>query len=190
MKKVFLVAIILLLAVNLLHAKDMFSYSSKGNSVEIQFENKNDLSSETENTFTTIALPSEDIEIIIHDFTLSEFSDKGEFLKNVDQFDDARIEKVSSFTMRELRGHTLQIKTQIYNEKEHAYSKIERLDFEIVPQNVQSAPQYLSKAFYKLYPQLVDNFDQSYLAGLPVQPSKMLIICHQLLQNYIQDFIN
>jgi hypothetical protein len=190
MKKVFLAAIILLLAVNLLHAKDMFSYSSKGNSVEIQFDNNKDVSSETENAFTTIALPSEDIEIVIHNFTLSEYSDKGEFLKNADQFDEARIVKTNSFTMRELRGHTLQIKTQIYNENEHTYSKIEKLNIEIVPQNVQSAPQYLSKAFYQLYPQLVDNFDESSLAGLPFQPSKMLIICHQLLENYIQDFIN
>ncbi len=190
MKKVFLVATILLLAVNLLHAKDMFTYSSKGNSVEIQFNNNNDVISEITNAFTTIALPSEDIEIIIRDVTLSEYSDKGEFLRNVDQFDDARIIKTNSFTMRELRGHTLQIKTQIYNEKEHAYSKIEKLNFDIVPQKIQSAPQYLSKAFYKLYPQLVDNFDESSLADLPVQPSKMLIICHQLLKNYIQDFIN
>ena len=190
MKKVFLVATILLLAVNLLHAKDMFTYSSKGNSVEIQFENNNDVSSEVKNAFTTIELPSEDIDIIIHDVTLSEYSDKGEYLKNIEQFDDARIIKTNSFTMRELRGHTLQIKTQIFNEKEHTYSNIEKLSFEIVPQNVQSAPQYLSKAFYKLYPQLVDNFDESSLAGLPVQPSKMLIICHQLLENYIQDFIN
>ena len=190
MKKVFLVAIILLCAMNLLHAKDMFSFSSKGNSIQIQFENNKDLLSETENVFTTIALPSEVIEIIINDFTVSEYSDTGDYLKNVDQLDDARIEVTHSFTMRELCGHTLQIQTQIYNEKEHTYSKIEKLNFEVVPGNVQSAPHNLSKAFDQLYPKLVDNFDESYLAGLPVQPSKMLIICHQLLENYIQDFIN
>ena len=190
MKKVFLIAVILMCAMNLLHAKDMFTYSSKGNSIQIQFENNNDLSSETENAFTTIALPSNDIEIVIHDFTLSEYSEKGKFLKNVQEIENSRIEKVNSFTMRELCGHTLQIKTQVYNEKEHTYSKIEKLNFEIIPQNAQAVPQYLSKAFYQLYPKLVDNFDESYLAGLPVQPSKMLIICHQLLENYIQDFIN
>jgi len=191
MKKSLLVVIILLFAVSLINAKDMFSFSSKGNSIEIQFENNDEpFSLESENAFTTIALLSDDIEIIIHDFTLSEYSGNGKFLKNVEEIENSRIEKINSFTMRELRGHTLQIKSQIYNEEEHTYSKIEKLNFEIVPKNVQSVPQYLSKAFIQLYPHLVDNFDESYVAGLPVQPSKMLIICHQLLENYIQDFIN
>ena len=191
MKKSLLIFAILLFAVSLIHAKDMFSFSSKGNSVEIQFENSDEpFSLGSENAFTTIALPSDDIEIIIHDFTLSEYSEKGQFLKSGEEIESSRIEKISSFTMRELRGHTLQIKSQIYDEKDRTYSKIEKVNFEILSKNTQSAPQYLSKAFYQLYPYLVDNFDRSYLSGLPVQPSKMLIICHQLLENYIQDFID
>ena len=191
MKKSLLIFAILLFAVSLIHAKDMFSFSSKGNSVEIQFENSDEpFSLGSENAFTTIALPSDDIEIIIHDFTLSEYSEKGQFLKSGEEIESSRIEKISSFTMRELRGHTLQIKSQIYDEKDRTYSKIEKMNFEILSKNTQPAPQYLSKAFYQLYPYLVDNFDRSYLSGLPVQPSKMLIICHQLLENYIQDFID
>jgi len=58
MKKSLLVVIILLFAVSLINAKDMFSFSSKGNSIEIQFENNDEpFSLESENAFTTIALP-------------------------------------------------------------------------------------------------------------------------------------
>ena len=130
MKKSFLVVIILVFAVSLIHAKDMFSFSSKGNGIEIQFENSDEsFSLGSENAFTTIALPSDDIEIIIHDFTLSEYSENGKFLKNVEEIESSRIKKITSFTMREIQGHTLQIKIQAYNENDCTYSKIEKVNF-------------------------------------------------------------
>ncbi|MBN2017787.1 MAG: T9SS type A sorting domain-containing protein [Candidatus Cloacimonetes bacterium] len=190
MKKVFVVTMILLLALNILHAKDMFSYSSKGNSIEIQFENTIDMTAAEDNVFTTIAVPSDDIEIVIHTCVLSEYDDAGNLLKTVDQIDEKRILKTNSFTMRDLSAHTLQIKTNVYNEKHNTYSKIEKMEFEIVPTNDRQVPKSLSKAFYKVYPSVVDNFDESYLEGLQLQPSNMLIICHQLLENYIQNFID
>ena len=190
MKKFLCSVSVFLLAVISLCAGECFSFDTKSDAIEIHFTNKRIALIEENVIATTIALSSLNVDLQVNDCTISEYTPDGKLLSSYKGSADKRITVSNSFVMRELVGHTINIEDIIYNKNEDSYSRIESAEITLIPKGQINYPQSISKVFKPVYRSLVENFDSSYLAGLPAKSSKMLIICHQILANYIQDFID
>ncbi|HEX37335.1 MAG TPA: T9SS type A sorting domain-containing protein [Candidatus Cloacimonetes bacterium] len=191
MKKILCTLAVFILANTALFAGKHFTFNTKGDGIDIHFTDSRATEILEEKVIsTTITLPSMDVEIIINDCTIAEYSTDGELLSTYKGSAGQRIAVANSFAFRELIGHTITIKNVIYDKEKDIYSEIVSADISVIPRGQFNYPGSISRVYKPVYRSLVENFDSSYLAGLPTEPSKMLIICHQILANYIQDFIN
>ncbi len=191
MKKFFYILSLSILSLSSLAANEHFSFNAKGDDTEIHFTNNRMTNVLQEHVLsTTIALPSTDVQISVNECTISEYDSDGELRSSRKGTADQRIFVSNNFIMRELAGHTITIKDMIFDQNKNVYSKIESADITIRPKDHIKTAQSISRAFKPVYESFVENYDSSYLAGLPTEPSKMLIICHQILVNFIQDFVD
>ncbi len=149
---------------------------------------------DSEDIYKMIALPCDEVEILVDNCQTSIYSKKGELLQRSDKLNENCVELVKSYIMRELKAHQIKIKTEI--EKDDMIIVLDKLDFEIIPKAKMDLPDGISPAFLPIYKALVDNFDNSYLTDISIRPSKMLIITHQdLLTNpivapYFEKFVS
>ena len=188
MKKL-LILVIGLIVFSPLFANEEFRYESKNNGVTIYFENDNPVINQ-DNTIIekVIAIPYNEVEIIVNNCEVSIYSKEGKFLHNTFIKGNDKVELTKSFVMRELIAHQIRIK--LLDESAKNISVLKNLDIEIIPKGSTEIPGNISQAFLPIYKSFVDNFDSSYLNNLEITPSKMLIICNSVLVGFITDFIH
>lgn len=134
----------------------------------------------------TLAIAATEVELIISHCEIESFSPQGELLetKRVSGEDFARIS--SSFVMRELYGHNVEI--ELSSSSGSTIDKLKKIDLEVRGTKPVAIPNRVSRAFLPIYKNSIDNFEISYLRNLEVQESKMLIITHQQLLPTVQFF--
>lgn len=182
MKK-FLLLMLLLFTVHSLFG--LLEYQRFGDGLRITFIN-DDNSLEQSDLDQIIALPSRGVDILVNECEIAEYSVDGELFRTRSVKGDDYIELQKSFVMRDLFAH--QIKINKAKETDGISTVLKSIDIELRMTDPVQIPQNISSAFLPIYRSIVDNFDRSYLRGASVSPSKMLIITHQILLNYVQVF--
>ncbi|MDZ4182911.1 MAG: C25 family cysteine peptidase, partial [Candidatus Cloacimonadaceae bacterium] len=93
----------------------------------------------------------------------------------------------NSFTMREMRGFTVVMQTQVLQgDRIHT---LKNVDFSLSGSQPIELPTSVSPAFIDAYKVLADNYQTSYLRNLPVARPKMLILSHTNLSSFQNDYI-
>ena len=182
MKK-FLLLMLLLFTVHSLFG--ILEYQRSGDGLRITFVN-NENKLEQGDLEKVIALPSRNVEIIVNECEIAEYSANGELLNTYFSDGEDYIELQQSFIMRDLYAH--QIKISKAKETDGISTVLKSLDIELKMTDPIQIPQKISAAFLPLYRSMVDNFERSYLRDASVSPSKMLIITHESLLNHLQLF--
>jgi PKD repeat protein len=159
--------------------------SGSEDSVYLSFDRSTTIQSEAK-LQRVLALPAEDVELIIRNSELEIYSENGDLIdiRNDNLEDYVRIS--DQFVFREMRG--FQIEIDLEKNSENRQEKLNKIDLEVRVKNPTVLPQKVSAAFLPLYRKLADNFDSSYLRNLEVQESKMLIVTHQQLLPAVQYF--
>ncbi|NLK49674.1 MAG: T9SS type A sorting domain-containing protein [Candidatus Cloacimonetes bacterium] len=135
----------------------------------------------------TYALPYQDVNVVVNNIKWNVFDTQGNLLYQESQRHTETVEVANSFTFREMRGFTIRLRNQFaQGDLRYVLSDV---DYSISGQGIIELPTQVSPAFVDAYKILADNYDSSYLRGLPVSRPKMLIISHPNLANYQQDFI-
>ena len=133
-----------------------------------------------------IALPSRNIDIIVNECEIAEYSDVGELLRTYSNSGEGFVELQESFVMRDLYAHKFIINK---TKKTDGISTIlKSLDIELKIKDEVQIPQTISSVFLPIYRSMIDNFDRSYLRDASVAPAKMLIITHDSLLFTMQTF--
>ncbi len=182
MKK-FLLLMLLLFTVHSLFG--ILEYQRSYDGLRITFVN-NESKLEQDDLEKVVALPSRNVEIIVNDCEIAEYSADGELLNT--RYADGKeyIELQQSFIMRDLYAH--QIKISKTKETDGMSIVLNSLDIDLKMTDPVQIPNKISAAFLPLYRSMVDNFERSYLRDASVSPSKMLIITHESLLNDLQFF--
>ena len=136
---------------------------------------------------TTYALPFESVGIRVNHIVWDVFDSFGNFLYQSSDRKSQDVVIANSFQFREMRGFTIKAPTR-FSEPGLEY-RLSELDYSLHGSGSINLPQSVSPAFVEAYKHLADNYDTSYLKGLPTARSKMLIISHPNLANYQQQFI-
>ena len=137
---------------------------------------------------TTYALPFESVGIRVNSIVWDVFDASGNFLHQLSDRKSQDVVVANSFQFREMRGFTVKAPTR-YSESGLEY-RLSQLDYSLSGSGNIILPQSVSPAFVEAYKLLADNYDTSYLKGLPTARPKMLIISHPNLANYQRQFIN
>ncbi|MBL7086128.1 MAG: hypothetical protein ISS28_03355, partial [Candidatus Cloacimonetes bacterium] len=174
MKKI-VILIVLIGVFTQLFGNENFQYERINDIVIVNYENENPVPGlDKKEIEKIIAVPCDEVEIVVNSCEVSLYSKDGDFLENTIVNGDNHVEIIKGFVMRELKAH--QVKIKLIDENEENISVLKCLNFALAPQSPIVIPDKLSQAFLPIYRFLVDNFDSSYLANLEIIPSKMLII--------------
>ena len=137
---------------------------------------------------TTYALPFESVGIRVNRIVWDVFDSSGNYLHQISDRKSQDVVVANSFQFREMRGFTIKAPTR-FSESGLEY-RLSQLDYSLNGNGSISLPQSISPAFVEAYKLLADNYDTSYLKGLPTARPKMLIISHPNLENHQQQYIN
>ncbi|MCD6177088.1 MAG: T9SS type A sorting domain-containing protein [Candidatus Cloacimonetes bacterium] len=183
MKKFFLLTLLLFTVYSLF---GILEYQRSGDGLRITFVDDNTM--EQNDIKQVIALPSRNIDIIVNECEIAEYSNDGELLRTLSTGGEDHIELQNSFIMRDLYAHQFIISKTKNTEGISAVLK--SIDIEVRMIDPVQVPQKISAAFLPLYRSIADNFERSYLRDASVSPSKMLIITRESLLNDMQTFID
>ncbi|MDP3114248.1 MAG: C25 family cysteine peptidase [Candidatus Cloacimonadaceae bacterium] len=136
----------------------------------------------------TFALPYQAATLNISRSLWNVFDENGNFLYTESNRNHDMINLANSFTMREMRGFTVVIETQVL--RDGKIYTLKDVDFALAGSQPIVMPTSVSPAFIDAYKVLADNFETSYLRNLPVARPKMLILSHTNLASYQNDYIN
>ncbi len=172
MKK-FLYLLIGLMLVSSLTAISNEQVATRGNSVNYSYElTRNE---ETPSIISkTFAIPATEAELSINSALLVTYNSNGEIIESTRNVGEDFVTLTKSFQMREMYGFTVDIKVQ--QDLRNGYQVLEAVDFEIRGSNTIELPTEISQAFLASYKKFAVNFDDSYLASLPLSQPKMLIV--------------
>lgn len=137
---------------------------------------------------TTYALPFESVGIRVNRIVWDVFDSSGNFLHQISDRKSQDVVVANSFQFREMRGFTIKAPTR-FSESGLEY-RLSQLDYSLNGNGSISLPQSVSPAFVDAYKLLADNYNTSYLKGLPTTRPKMLIISHPNLESHQQQYIN
>lgn len=181
MKKLTMLMLTFLLA---LSAQAAILLNGNANTVNLQI----DRSSEKVIT-RTLALPGKKAVVVVKSCVVESFDKEGNLLKSESNLTKgAELVKITnSFVQRELFGHTLQVTME--DNHDGVTTKIKNLEVEIKALPDRSLPTEVSAAFVPVYQSLVDNYESSYLKGLPNSNPRMLIIAPAALSATLQPFV-
>jgi len=136
----------------------------------------------------TYALPYEHFSLNVTAMNWKEYDLSGNYLRSYPFIDSQALYVSNSFTFREMRGVTLNIRNQV---REGDRIRImDSAEYEIVGNSVFDIPQSVSPAFINAYRKLADNYDYSYLRNLPVSRPGLLIISQSALASYVSSLAN
>ncbi len=199
----YLLIVIGLIIFSSLFANEEFQFQTINDKVIINFENENPgINQQKIEIDKVIAVPSDNVEIVINNCEVSLYSKDGKFIKDEFVTGSNRVQLVKNFVMRELNAH--QIKIKLLDEEftpcnskdfnitrgKKNISVLKNLDIEIIPKDAIKKPDSISQTFLPIYQSLVDNFDSSYLTNLEITPSKMLLICNPTIVDFLDNFID
>lgn len=176
---IFLIMVFLVTA----FAYSEMQYKTDDNRIEIQFNNKKRVN---ESVQTTLALPYSDAEIIINRCATSEYNNEGKLIGKNSINTQGHVQILNSFTLRELHAYHLNIR--IENKKKNGYTRLDKIDFTLQGKDKKIEHDKISSAFIPIYRSMVDNYKSSYLRNREVSEARMLIICNEILQPYLDDF--
>ena len=162
------------------------SFSRALTSIEEQIVDEEGFDSVSSFT-STYALPFESVGIRVNRIVWDVFDSFGNFLYQSSDRKSQEVVIANSFQFREMRGFTIKAPTR-FSEPGFEY-RLSELDYSLSGNGSIDLPQSVSPAFVEAYKYLADNYDTSYLRGLPTARSKMLIISHPNLANYQKSFI-
>lgn len=172
MKKVFYLLIMIML-VSSLSALSNEEAVTLGNSVSYSYE-----SSRNEDRPAVIsrsfALPATDAEVFVNSVLLVTYDKDGNQLASTRNVEQGIVTLSKSFQMREMYGFTVDI--NLSQDLRDGYQVLEAVDFELRGTNTVEIPTEISEAFVGSYKKLAVNFNDSYLASLPLSQPKMLIV--------------
>ncbi|MGI6198606.1 MAG: C25 family cysteine peptidase [Candidatus Cloacimonadaceae bacterium] len=137
---------------------------------------------------TTYALPFESVGIRVNRIVWDVFDSSGNFLHQSSDRKSQDVVIANSFQFREMRGFTIKAPTR-FSESGLEY-RLSQLDYSLNGRGSILLPQSVSPAFVDAYKFLADNYDTSYLKGLPTARPKMLIISHPNMEIYQAAYIN
>lgn len=135
----------------------------------------------------TFALPFEDLSLSVNRIVWDVFDSDGNFLHQSSNRRAQDVVIANKFQFREMRGFTIKAPTR-FSEPGFEY-RLAELDYSLSGNGRIELPQSVSPAFEAAYKALADNYDTSYLKGLPTARAKMLIISHPNLANYQKEYI-
>lgn len=133
-----------------------------------------------------LALPAMKIDVSIKSCELEYYDNGGRILAKSNDVQGLDLQ-VNSFTMRELFAHKFTISPV---KKKGVKSFLKSVTLETKAAEKAVLPKSISSVFSPLYQKVVDNFNESYLATLPMSAPKMLIIADESLHNGLGNFIN
>lgn len=161
--------------------------ATQGNSVNYSFElsRSDDVPPIVSKTF---ALPASQAEVFINSALLVTYNNSGEIVETSRNIDQDLVVLSKSFQMREMHGFTVDIK--VHQDLRNGYQVLEAVDFELRGSNAVELPTEISEAFLSSYKKFAVNFDDSYLATLPLAQPKMLIVnSSSALDNFLNAFV-
>ncbi len=135
----------------------------------------------------TFALPFASVDLQVQSLSWNVFDANGNFLYTEQNRNLDAVSLGNSFTMREMRGYTVLLRTQL--EENGQIRTLTDAQFSLAGSTPIALPTSVSPAFIAAYQELADNYQSSYLRELPVARPKMLIISHTNLSSYQTDFI-
>ena len=195
------IIILILLACSLLTATTLQTFYTNGSILQAHFEGLRQQpvlpeemdveDSESANSAVitkTLAFPFEEADLQISAMVWNVFDAEGNYLYNEQRHLENAVSLVQGFTFREMRGYTIRIETQIT--ENNIIRTLKELNFSLIGSYPLQIPAFLSPAFIDAYKALADNFQDSYLRDIPFSRPKMLIITHNQLTNYQQDYIS
>ncbi len=189
LKRAMLILFLILLSVHLF-SKPVSELTQNGETINLKLSQSSQLSREIENNFIqkTFAILAEEVEIVVNSMRISNYDLNNQLISTTNQIDNSRILLAKKFIMRDLHGFTIKIEMK-KNDNSNGYSILEAVDFDINPISIISFPETVSEAFLPVYESFVDNYETCYLRNLPTKKPSILIINHQLLNNYSGPFI-
>jgi PKD repeat protein len=149
--------------------------SRNGEKVQLTYE-RNDDNETDEKISKVLAIPASDVDVRVLNCQVDVLDSDSNLIetRSISGNDFARVS--SSFKMRELFGHNIEIDLRKNSADESL--KLRSLELEIEATDQAPIPTKISRAFLPVYREMVDNFDGSYLRDIPETYSKMLIIAH------------
>ena len=134
-----------------------------------------------------LALPANEAEIQISYMVTEIYDKQGNLLETSNQIDHNRIWLSNKITMREL--HAFPVNIKVRQENSNTISIIKSLNFSLNSLEQISLPNSISRVYKPIYETFVDNYETSYLRNLESQTSKILIVSHNDLDDFLSPFI-
>lgn len=144
-----------------------------GSSVNYSYEltNLDDLPEVVSRTF---AIPATQAQLFVNSALLVTYDESGNIIESTRNINEEMVTLSHSFQMREMHGFTVDIK--VNQNVRNGRQVLKALNFEVRGTDSVELPTEISQAFISSYKKLAVNFNDSYLASLPLSQPKMLIV--------------